>query len=178
MNPLKKIKLVVFDVDGVLTDGSLFYSASGEELKKFNVKDGVAVKMLQKHDIPVAVISAKKSAPLEKRMTDLNVKFFRPGSTDKWAVLSNIMSELEISPNEVAYVGDDMIDVPVMTQVGFSVSPADGYWQVREIADWVTTAKGGEGVAREVADKILSATYDLKEIYGVASTSKFETDKH
>lgn len=177
MKQLADIQLVVFDVDGVLTDGSLFYSKEGEALKKFNVKDGVGIKMLQEHQIPVAVISAKQSPSLEKRMKDLRVRFFKPGSTNKLKALDEILKELNISKEQVAYVGDDMVDVPVMEQVGFAVTPADGYWLVKEVADWVTESSGGHGVAREVADKILSYKFDLREIYKLASTEKFEKKK-
>ncbi|TNC88505.1 MAG: 3-deoxy-manno-octulosonate-8-phosphatase, partial [Thalassolituus sp.] len=144
----RAIRLVVFDVDGVLTDGTLTYSASGEEVKHFNVKDGVGIKLLNVFDIDTAIISAKDSAPLQKRAADLGISQFFPGTKDKWAVLSGLMDDLLIDPSEVCYVGDDVIDLKVMTRVGLSVSPADGFWMVRDHADLITEAAGGKGVAR------------------------------
>ena len=106
----RAIRLVVFDVDGVLTDGTLSYSASGEEVKHFNVKDGVGIKLLNVFDIDTAIISAKDSAPLAKRAADLGINRFFPGTKDKWPVLADLMDELMVDPSEVCYVGDDVID--------------------------------------------------------------------
>lgn len=171
----RDIALVVFDVDGVLTDGTLAYSATGEEVKFFNVKDGVGIKLLQTYGIEVAVISAKGSAALDKRMQDLGVKHFYPATKDKLVVLSALMAELGIEWSQVAYVGDDIIDLKVMRHVALAVSPADGYKLVREYAHWVTDAPGGKGVAREVADVILSARMDLAEAYAKAMLPEFES---
>lgn len=167
-------KLVVFDVDGVLTDGRLYYGNEGEIVKCFHVRDGVGIKLLQDNQIPVAVISAKDSTPLSKRMSELGVQFFHPGSHDKWIALEAILKELELQPESVVYVGDDMVDLPVMRKVGVSLTPADGYMLVQNESDWVLATKGGCGVAREVADLILSSKYDLAEIYELATQPKFE----
>ena len=173
----RAIRLVVFDVDGVLTDGTLTYSASGEEVKHFNVKDGVGIKLLNVFDIDTAIISAKDSAPLQKRAADLGISQFFPGTKDKWAVLSGLMDDLLIDPSEVCYVGDDVIDLKVMTRVGLSVSPADGFWMVRDHADLITEAAGGKGVAREVADIILGSRMPLEEAYIKAMLPEFEEKK-
>jgi 3-deoxy-D-manno-octulosonate 8-phosphate phosphatase (KDO 8-P phosphatase) len=173
----RAIRLVVFDVDGVLTDGTLTYSASGEEVKHFNVKDGVGIKLLNVFDIDTAIISAKDSAPLQKRAADLGISQFFPGTKDKWAVLSGLMDDLLIDPSEVCYVGDDVIDLKVMTRVGLSVSPADGFWMVRDHADLITEAAGGKGVAREVADIILASRMPLEEAYIKAMLPEFEEKK-
>lgn len=170
----KNIKLVVFDVDGVLTDGTLSYSAAGEEVKHFNVKDGVGIKLLGYFEIATAVISAKNSAPLTKRMQDLNIRYFYPGSKDKWPVLESLLAELSLSAEQVCYVGDDVIDLKVMTRVGLSISPQDGFWLVREQADIITEAAGGKGVAREVADLILGVRMPLAEAYIKAMLPEFE----
>ena len=169
-----KVKLVVFDVDGVLTDGRLYYGPEGESLKCFHVRDGVGIKMLQNHGIPVAVISAKDSPALAARMKDLGVRFFRPGSKEKLGDLSLIMGELGITLKQVAYVGDDMVDVPVMEKAGVAIAPADAYPLAKKKAHWVTDSKGGEGVAREVADTILGARFDLPSIYVSATKPEFE----
>jgi 3-deoxy-D-manno-octulosonate 8-phosphate phosphatase (KDO 8-P phosphatase) len=170
----RNIKLVVFDVDGVLTDGTLSYSANGEEVKHFNVKDGVGIKLLGCYDIITAVISAKDSAPLHKRINDLGIPHFYPGTKDKWAVLTQLMDELWIESDEVCYVGDDVIDLKVMQKVGLSISPADGFWMVKDHADLITDAAGGKGVAREVADVILSSKMSLREAYIQAMLPEFE----
>lgn len=177
-NPILKkardIKLVVFDVDGVLTDGTLSYSANGEEVKHFNVKDGVGIKLLNTYDITTAVISAKDSAPLRKRISDLGIPHFYPACADKWAKLSLLLEQLNIEANEVCYVGDDVIDLKVMKRIGLSITPADGFWLVKKYADLVTDAAGGKGVAREVADIILSSRMSLEDAYIKAMLPEFE----
>jgi 3-deoxy-D-manno-octulosonate 8-phosphate phosphatase (KDO 8-P phosphatase) len=170
----RDIKLVVFDVDGVLTDGTLSYSANGEEVKHFNVKDGVGIKLLNAYEITTAVISAKDSAPLRKRIADLDVLHFYPACKDKWERLSELMDELWIAPNEVCYVGDDVIDLKVMKRIGLSITPADGFWLVKEHSDLITDALGGKGVAREVADIILASRMPLEEAYIKAMLPEFE----
>lgn len=177
-NPIKEkarnIKLVVFDVDGVLTDGTLSYSANGEEVKHFNVKDGVGIKLLNVYDITTAVISAKDSAPLHKRINDLGIPHFYPGCSDKWERLSELMDELWVEPSEVCYVGDDVIDLKVMKRIGLSITPADGFWLVKEHSDLITDAAGGKGVAREVADIVLGSRMPLEEAYIKAMLPEFE----
>jgi 3-deoxy-D-manno-octulosonate 8-phosphate phosphatase (KDO 8-P phosphatase) len=170
----RNIKLVVFDVDGVLTDGTLSYSANGEEVKHFNVKDGVGIKLLNVYDITTAVISAKDSAPLRKRISDLNIPHFYPACSDKWAKLSALMDELWVEPSEVCYVGDDVIDLKVMKRIGLSITPADGFWLVKEHSDLITDAAGGKGVAREVADIVLGSRMPLEEAYIKAMLPEFE----
>jgi 3-deoxy-D-manno-octulosonate 8-phosphate phosphatase (KDO 8-P phosphatase) len=170
----RAIKLVVFDVDGVLTDGTLSYSADGEQVKHFNVKDGVGIKLLGQFDILTAVISAKTSAPLSCRIKDLGIAHFYPACHDKWQQLSLLLDELWLSPEQVCYVGDDVIDLKVMKKVGLSIAPADGYWLVREHADLITDSLGGRGVAREVADVILGSRMPLAEAYIKAMLPEFE----
>lgn len=170
----RDVRLVVFDVDGVLTDGTLVYSADGEQVKHFNVKDGVGIKLLGYFDIAVAVISAKGSDPLTRRMQDLGVQHFYPNSKDKWPVLQQLLQQLNITPNQVCYVGDDVIDLKIMRQVGLSVAPKDAFWMVREHASIITEAEGGKGVAREVADIILSSCMPLEEAYIKAMLPEFE----
>ncbi len=173
----RAVKLVVFDVDGVLTDGTLSYSANGEEVKHFNVKDGVGIKLLGEYDVVTAIISAKDSAPLKKRAADLGVGHFYPGCKDKWAQLSTLLDELWFTPEEVCYVGDDVIDLKVMKRVGLSVAPKDAFWLVKDHADLITEAKGGKGVAREVADIILGSRMPLDEAYIKAMLPEFENQK-
>ena len=171
------IKLVVFDVDGVLTNGALTYSHDGEQVKHFNVKDGVGVKLLQEFGVAVAVISAKDSAPLTKRMADLSVKHFFPGTKDKWPVLESLLSDLDLTPDQVCYVGDDVIDLKVMKRIALPITPADGFWMVKKHSSVVTEAGGGQGVAREVADLVLASKMNLEEAYIQAMLPQFELIK-
>ncbi len=168
------IKLVVFDVDGVLTDGRLYYGDAGEALKCFHVRDGVGIKLLQDNGIPVVVISAKSSMPLSKRMAELGVQHFMPGCHDKWSALQKVLEKLGLAAESVAYVGDDMIDLPVMKRVGVSLTPSDGYQLVRTQSDWVLATAGGYGVAREVADLVLGSQHDLQALYEQTTKPAFE----
>ena len=161
----RKIRLVIFDIDGVLTDGTLFYSENGEIMKPFNAKDGVGFSILQDNGVTVAVITAKLSAPLERRMKDLKVEHFYPGCHDKAGAFAELKQTLGIDEAEAAYVGDDVLDLPVMEKVGLAVAPADGYYMVREMAQLVTEASGGKGVVREVADVLVGSRTDLQQAY-------------
>lgn len=168
------IALVVFDVDGVLTDGTLVYGANGEEVKHFNVKDGVALKLLQTYDVHVAIISAKDSAPLKKRISDLGIEHAYTGCKDKLSALTELNNKLGIDFDQVAYCGDDVIDLKVMQKVGLSIAPADAYDMVKKYAHVTTAALGGKGVAREVCDTILSSKMDLEQAYIKAMLPEFE----
>lgn len=172
------VKLVVFDVDGVLTDGRLYYGEQGEIVKCFHVRDGVGIKLLQDNNIPVAIISAKDSVPMARRMSELGVQYYRPGSHDKWSVLQEIIETLSLSAKDIVYVGDDMVDLPVMRKVGFALAPSDAYKLVKNESDWVLATAGGMGVAREVSDLVLSSKYDLANIYEQATQPKFERKRN
>lgn len=171
---LSALKLVVFDVDGVLTDGGLLYSEQGEALKRFNVKDGVAMKLLPKWGVTVAVITAKDSAPLRRRMDDLGVTHFYPGCHDKAAAFDELISTLNIAPQHSAYVGDDVIDLQVMPKVGVSFCPVDAHVLVKRHCHFILNKAAGQGVAREVADVILATRMPLEEAYAVAQKPEFE----
>ena len=174
MARLQALKLVVFDVDGVLTDGGLLYNAEGEQIKRFNVKDGVALKLLPKWGVQVAVISAKDSLPLRKRMADLGVQHGYFGCHDKAAVLQTLLKTLAIDKAQTAYVGDDVIDLQVIPQIGVSMCPADAHVLLLRHCDLPLHKKGGEGVAREVADVILACRMSLEEAYELAINPEFE----
>ncbi len=161
----KQIKLVIFDVDGVLTDGMMNYGPDGELFKQFNVKDGVGIKLMQQQGIDVAVITAKQSAPLSQRMADLGIRYFYPGCDDKLAAYNELLERLSLKPQQVCYVGDDVIDLAVMSEVGLSVAVHDAHFFVQEQADYITETAGGQGVAREMADCILGAQFDLHTLY-------------
>ena len=177
MEKAKDIKLVVFDVDGVLTDGTLVYGEQGEIVKHFNVKDGVGIKLLQEYGVDVAVISAKTSLPLQRRLADLGVKHAFLACKDKMAALQELMNSLNVEFEHVAYCGDDVIDLKVMQRVGIAICPADPYSLVKECSDVVTVAPGGKGVAREVCDIVLSSRMPLEEAYVKAMLPEFENIK-
>jgi len=168
------IRLMIFDVDGVLTDGTLVYSANGEEVKHFNVKDGVGIKLLKTYGIEVAIISAKESAPLKKRIKDLGIDHAYLACKDKLEALDDLKTKLSLDLDQIAYCGDDVIDLKVMRVIGLSFVPSDGYEMVKESAHYITNAAGGKGVAREVADILLSSRMDLEEAYIKAMLPEFE----
>ncbi|MDX2505942.1 MAG: HAD-IIIA family hydrolase, partial [Gammaproteobacteria bacterium] len=138
------IKLVIFDVDGVLTDGMLNYGPEGELFKQFNVKDGVGIKLLQQQGINVAIITAKDSTPLSQRIKDLSIQYFYPGCNDKMEAFLELQRILSVDVSQVAYVGDDVIDLPVMEQVGLAIAVQDAHEFVKNRADYITNLKGGQ----------------------------------
>ena len=148
---------MVFDVDGVLTDGRLIWTSEGGEARSFDVKDGTGIRLLLNHHIEVAVISARKSTIVANRMEDLGVEHVYQGCFDKKSVLDALIVMLDITLQQVAYMGDDFIDLPAMNSVGLALAPADAHETVRQQADWVTSANGGRGAARQACDLILKA---------------------
>ncbi|PYF78365.1 MULTISPECIES: HAD family hydrolase [Marinomonas] len=171
---LQALKLVVFDVDGVLTDGRLLYTEQGETIKRFNVKDGVAMKLLPKWGVQVAVITAKDSAPLRQRMKDLKVEHFYPGCHNKAEAFAELIERLDITPEEAAYVGDDVIDLQVMPKVGVPLCPADAHELLQRHCPIILSKAAGDGVAREVADMVLASRMSLEQAYELAQKPEFE----
>lgn len=161
-----QIELVLFDVDGVLTDGTLLIGPEGEALKPFNVRDGVAVGLLRQHGIKSGVLSAKSSQPLITRATQLGMDVIKIGFSHKLEAIRQIAEEEGIAADRIAFAGDDIIDIPVMREVATAYAPADAHSLVIEAADLVTKAQGGRGVAREIAEDLLSARgLDLSQMY-------------
>ena len=161
-----QIRLVLFDVDGVLTDGSLFIGADGEIFKSFSAKDGVAIALLHKHGIEVGVISGKTSRALDFRIKQLDIDYAITGCNNKLAGLNKIMQSASLNLDQVAFVGDDIIDIPVMEKVNLAIAPSDAHELAISCANHVTAAKGGGGVARECAEFILKrAGFSIKEMY-------------
>lgn len=171
---LQALKLVVFDVDGVLTDGRLLYTEQGETIKRFNVKDGVAMKLLPKWGVQVAVITAKDSAPLRQRMKELKVEHFYPGCHNKVEAFDELVERLGITPDQAAYVGDDVIDLQVMPKVGVALCPADAHILLQRHCPIILSKAAGEGVAREVADMVLASRMSLEHAYELAQKPEFE----
>jgi 3-deoxy-D-manno-octulosonate 8-phosphate phosphatase (KDO 8-P phosphatase) len=152
-----RVKLAVFDVDGVLTDGQLWYTADGHELKAFSVYDGLGLKRLLANGIEVAVITARLSHNVTERMAELGVAHVYQDQKDKRACLERLLHALRLAPEQVAYAGDDLPDLAAMSLVGLSVAPANAHPWVRERARWRTRAGGGHGAAREICDLILAS---------------------
>lgn len=152
-----RVSLMIFDVDGILTDGSLHFSADGEVMKTFNVLDGQGIKLLQSAGILTAIISARKSAIVSKRATDLGIPHILQGIHDKKVAFLNLTEELGIPHQECGFIGDDVIDLPILLRVGFAASVPNGHIEVRSRVDFVTQTEGGRGAAREICDFILQA---------------------
>jgi 3-deoxy-D-manno-octulosonate 8-phosphate phosphatase (KDO 8-P phosphatase) len=149
------LKLLLMDVDGVLTDGRLFYTESGESLKVFNVHDGLGIKLLQRAGISTGVISGRESEALRKRLTELGIDEIYMGRTEKDGVLEKIATDKGLSYEEIGFVGDDLVDIPVLKKVGFPVAVRDAPSVVKRFASYITRRKGGEGAIREVCELIL-----------------------
>ena len=155
MSKASTIKLALFDVDGVLTDGKLHYSADGEQMKVFHALDGHGLKMLKSAGIDVGVISARKSLALQARLNDLGIKHCHLGVNDKREVFDRLLEQLSLSGEDCCFVGDDVIDLPVMTQCGLKFSVANGHFIVQDVADWVSPLTGGQGAVRAICDVLL-----------------------
>lgn len=151
------IRLAAFDVDGTLTDGRLWYSESGHETKVFHVHDGLGLKRLQAHGIHVAIISARISHPLALRAEELDITHVYQGQGDKRECLRQILEALKLQPEQAAFVGDDLPDLPAMNTCGLAVAVANAHPWVAERAHWQTRLGGGKGAVREVCDLILHA---------------------
>ena len=153
----KKIKLVLCDVDGVLTDGGMYYSKKGEILKKFHTRDGMAIELLSKHGIKTGFITKEKSLITKSRAEKVNAFVFL-GIKNKELELKKICRKFKITTQQIAYIGDDINDTNIMKQVGFSAVPNDGMNNIKNISDYICKTKGGRGVLREVADLIIQSS--------------------
>ena len=152
-----RVRLMIFDVDGILTDGSLQYGTDGEQIKRFNVLDGHGIKLLQQSGIITAIISARSSAIVARRAADLGVAHVAQGVHDKRTAFEALCTATAINAQDCGFLGDDWVDLPVLTRVGFAASVPAAHAEVRSRAHYVTQAAGGHGAAREVCDLILRA---------------------
>lgn len=152
---IKKLKLVVSDCDGVLTDGGLYYLEDGQEIKRFHVLDGMGFLRLQEHGIKTGLITGESNELVKRRAEKLKINYVILGTKDKLGALQAICRELQIDMEEAAYIGDDAFDVPAIEACGFGVAPADALPYIRAKADYVTQKKGGKGCFREISDIIL-----------------------
>jgi 3-deoxy-D-manno-octulosonate 8-phosphate phosphatase (KDO 8-P phosphatase) len=166
----KNIRLLICDVDGVLSNGKVYYSNTGDEIKSFNIKDGLGIKQLLNNDISVAIITGRQSEIVERRAKELGIPFIYQGKKDKRQAYQTIITELGIQPSQVAHVGDDLPDLPLMQMSGLGISVNDGHYFVRQNADWCTELDGGTGAVREIADMLLTAQQKLDSVhYGYLS---------
>ncbi len=152
-----QVKLLVLDVDGVLTKGEIIYDNEGRELKMFNVKDGLGIFLLHLSGIPTLLLSARDSHILRKRGKDMRVCEVIGGTLPKNKMLPGILKKYKVSKKEICFVGDDLIDISIMKEVGAPVAVRDAHSEVKKHASYVTSGKGGEGAVREVAESILKA---------------------
>ncbi|WP_262694501.1 KdsC family phosphatase [Kordiimonas aquimaris] len=148
------IKLLALDVDGVMTDGTILYTANGEEMKAFNAHDGLGIKYLRKSGVEVAVISGRRSAPLERRLDDLGVRRRRLKCADKTTALKDICDDMGITPADCAFMGDDWIDLDVLRNAGYAMAPSNAVAEVLAVADWVSVKAGGAGAVREACEHV------------------------
>ncbi len=154
---LSKIKMLLLDVDGVLTDGSVTYTDSGEQIKRFNAKDGLGLRLLMDSNIKVGIITGRLSKAVHHRCKNLGIDLIYDGIKDKSAILFEITTQTGISPEHIAFMGDDLIDLGVMKRVGISIGVADAAPDIFPHADIITSKKGGQGAVREVCEQILKA---------------------
>ncbi|WP_297527566.1 3-deoxy-manno-octulosonate-8-phosphatase KdsC [Thiohalobacter sp.] len=151
------IELVIFDVDGVLTDGSLFYGDDGQEYKAFNSRDGHGMKMLKKHGVELGIITGRTSQVVEHRVKNLGIEHVYQGQLDKRPAFRELIAKLGIDAAATAYVGDDVVDLPIMRQVGLAIAVQDAHPFVKQHAHWITPSCGGRGAARDVCELLLEA---------------------
>jgi 3-deoxy-D-manno-octulosonate 8-phosphate phosphatase (KDO 8-P phosphatase) len=153
----KRVRLMIFDVDGILTDGSLYFGHEGEIIKSFNVLDGHGIKLLQQSGVPVAIISARQSAIVTRRAQDLGITQVHQGVHDKRLAFEQLLLENALAADACGFAGDDVIDLPILTRAGFAASVPNGHAEVQARVHYVTRAQGGRGAAREICDLVLHA---------------------
>jgi 3-deoxy-D-manno-octulosonate 8-phosphate phosphatase (KDO 8-P phosphatase) len=162
-----RVRLLILDVDGVLTDGSLYFGPRDELFKVFHVRDGHGIKMAQRSGVEVAFLSGRRSDPAFLRAKELGVNRYYEGLRDKVAVLEELCRALDLTPEEVAAVGDELVDLPLYHRVGLAVAVADAVPEVKAAAHWVTVNPGGQGAVREVTDLILKAKDAWEELLAI-----------
>ena len=157
LNKIRRVKLLILDVDGVLTDGRIIIDDAGVESKNFDVKDGHGLKIIMRYGIDVVLLTGRRSQVVERRAADLGITEVHQGIRNKVEALAEILQRRNLAPEETAYAGDDIVDIPLFKRVGFAVAVADAVPEVRQVADYVTGCKGGRGAVRELCEVILQA---------------------
>lgn len=160
----QKIKLLLLDVDGVLTDGRLYYGNSGEEMKAFDIQDGLGIKLLQRGGIKVGIITGRTSSLLKRRAQELDIQPLIQGREDKLTALNELLENMDINLEQIAFVGDDLPDLAVLRRVGLGITPANGNHILASQALWQTKKSGGNGAVREVAELILTVQNKLETL--------------
>ncbi len=160
----KQLKLLILDVDGVLTDGRLFFDEQGREYKSFHARDGHGIKLLQQTGVAVAVISGRNSPTVALRMKSLGIQHIYQGHEDKIAAFEEVIQKVGCQTEQAAHVGDDLLDLPLMVRVGLAIAVNDAVKEVKDFADWNTTLAGGQGAVREVCDLIMQAQGTFSDI--------------
>jgi 3-deoxy-D-manno-octulosonate 8-phosphate phosphatase (KDO 8-P phosphatase) len=158
------IKLLLLDVDGVLTDGSIVYSHSGTEMKAFSTRDGFGIRLLQEAGVDVGLITARTSEAVQRRAQDLNLKHVYQGVRNKIEAFTAILAVQQLQAAQVAYMGDDWLDLPLLTRVGLAVTVADAAREVKEVAHYITKRPGGRGAVRELCDLLIAALGKREEL--------------
>jgi 3-deoxy-D-manno-octulosonate 8-phosphate phosphatase (KDO 8-P phosphatase) len=153
---LRRIRLVLLDVDGVMTDGGLYYSADGVELKRFNAQDGYGIVRAREHGLKIGIISGRSSPVVEARARTLEIEELYQGVEDKVSAMEELRRKFSLEDREIAFIGDDLFDLPLLHRVGFSAAPCNARAEVKREVDYVTKAAGGEGAVREFIDLIIS----------------------
>lgn len=152
---IKKIKILILDVDGIMTDGSIIYNDDGKETKVFDVKDGHGIKMLMRAGISVALITGRKSGVVRHRAKNLGIDMVYQNAVDKVIAFNDILAKTSLKPENAAYMGDELVDIPVLKRAGLSITVPDGVPEVKAVSDYVTKKYGGKGAVREVSELIL-----------------------
>ena len=156
MTEYADIRLLVMDVDGVMTDGKITYTGDGQELKSFNIKDGLGIKRAQAMGIETAIITGRSSPMVERRALELGIAHLVQGREDKLAALSDLLDQINLSLDQVAYIGDDLPDLTAIESVKLGACPADAATEVKSKANWISTRAGGDGCVRELCDLLVS----------------------
>ncbi len=161
---LSQIKMVLMDVDGVLTSGEIIYTASGDELKMFNVQDGMGITLAKMGGLKTGIITGRVSDLVRRRAEELKFDVISQGSFEKLPEYEKIKQQFGLSDEQICYIGDDILDIPILKRVGFSVAVANARDEVKAMCDYITVAEGGKGAVREVIDKILKWQNKLHQL--------------
>ena len=164
-NKCKRIKIVLTDVDGVLTNSGQYFSVNGEVMKRFHVRDGMGVNILKRNKIPTIIVSKEKSGIVKKWAKKMNVHKVMDGIEKKEMITKQLIKEFNFTKDQFAYIGDDVNDIELLKTVGFSATPADGDYEVKNIVDYICQQNGGFGAFREIVDLIVSSQFHNKKRY-------------